>query len=201
MLRVIALGLVSTQLALSPRAYDQSSDEQRYRWPVKIDTSLVLQPVTPTSIAAILTEWAPLRLTHRDDDAPRTGRELEVFSLLGWVRRARDNEDGDLHVTLTGRPDAPRDSCIVAEIPAARFGVAYQKAREELFSLLRGARFRKTGELRAPVLLRFTGAAFFDGNHQKGGRRRSHAEGHGDCNASASALWELHPVYKVEPPR
>ena len=43
------------------------------------------------------------------------------------------------------------------------------------------------------------GAAFFDGYHQlpwPGGSPRPIL--HGRCNASLRALWELHPVYKVE---
>lgn len=52
-----------------------------------------------------------------------------------------------------------------------------------------------------PVRLRFIGAAFCDGQHRAGPRRLERTDGtHGRCNASARALWELHPIYRVERP-
>jgi len=46
----------------------------------------------------------------------------------------------------------------------------------------------------------FTGAAFFDGYHQKQTSTGKHASQHGRCNSSIHALWELHPVYDVKAP-
>ena len=51
-----------------------------------------------------------------------------------------------------------------------------------------------------PVLVSFTGAAFFDGYHQKRTNGGARASQHGRCNSSVRALWELHPVYKVDTP-
>jgi len=46
----------------------------------------------------------------------------------------------------------------------------------------------------------FTGAAFFDGYHQKTTQGVKHASQHGRCNSSVRALWELHPIYEVTQP-
>jgi len=51
------------------------------------------------------------------------------------------------------------------------------------------------------VRARAIGAAFFDGEHRGGPTRRDRTDGaYGSCNASARALWELHPVYWVKQP-
>ncbi|MBI4501420.1 MAG: hypothetical protein HY700_09695 [Gemmatimonadetes bacterium] len=49
-----------------------------------------------------------------------------------------------------------------------------------------------------PVQLRVVGAAFFDGEHRGAGS--NNPLGHGRCNSSARALWELHLVYLVKRP-
>jgi len=54
--------------------------------------------------------------------------------------------------------------------------------------------------LHAPVQVTFTGAAFFDGYHQKTKQGVKCASQHGRCNSSVSALWELHPIYDVKQP-
>jgi len=55
--------------------------------------------------------------------------------------------------------------------------------------------------LAEPIAVQLVGAAFFDGHHRAGGRRRDAIDPkHGRCNSSLRALWEIHPVYRVEPP-
>src|SRR5256886_5472981 len=107
----------------------------------------------------------------------------------------------DLHIELTDRRDAPRDSCIVAEIPPPEFGDVYRQARADLAVVLRGRKRSKSGTLARPVEVQIVGAAFFDGNHRSRRRRRDTIDApHGRCNASVSALWEIHPVYRVTGP-
>jgi len=61
-----------------------------------------------------------------------------------------------------------------------------------------GRKLDKHGDLRTPLAVSITGAAFFDGQHRKTTRRRDVPDGgHGRCNTSLRALWELHPVYEV----
>jgi len=136
--------------------------------------------------------------------AARLGREQNVYAVTGWVRRVKLHEDdGDWHIELTGERSTAVDSCIVVEIPAPSFGGTYQKARSELAALVDTASLTPQGNLRTPVRLRFAGLAFFDGIHQKRSRGpggSTHAEGHGRCNSSVRALWELHPVYGVTAP-
>ncbi len=185
----------------------QGSDDVRYRWSVKVDTTLARQAVFPTSVQEMLTAWKPLDLGAHDGAAPRRGRELHVYRLAGWIRRAERNDDGDVHLSLTATPGAPEDSCVVAEIPAEQYGAVFRRARADLLPLLQGTRIKKSGRLAPPVAVVVTGAAFFDGKHLE--RRKGHgkkaartaqAQSHGSCNASVSALWEIHPVYRIQQP-
>ena len=194
---------VVSWLLLAPAAgRAQACLEPHYRWSEKVDTTLQTRPAAPVDIAAILTAWAPLSLTSRDMCAPRGAREDSVFVLVGWVRRIRLQEsDGDWHVELTAAPTTPVDSCIIVEIPAERYGVIYSRARAALASRVDTTQLGPRGDLRPPVRVRFTGAAFFDGFHQRAAPGGTlHADQHGRCNSSLRALWELHPVYGVTAP-
>jgi hypothetical protein len=125
-----------------------------------------------------------------------------VFVLVGWVRRLKLQEaDGDWHVELTAARASPVDSCIIVEIPAERYGAIYGRARAALASLVDTTQLGPRGDLRPPVRVQFTGAAFFDGVHQRVAPSGSPAASqHGRCNSSLRALWELHPVYEVAAP-
>jgi len=183
-------------------ARGQTCREPHYRWSEKIDTALAALPATPADIAGILTSWAPRSVARTDMCAPRAGREDSVFVLTGWVRRIQLHEsDGDWHIELTAAASAPVTECIIVEIPAERYGAVYRAARAALAALVDTTRLSARGEAAAPVQVRFTGAAFFDGYHQLPWPGAPHPVLHGHCNASLRALWELHPIYKVEPPR
>lgn len=177
--------------------------EPHYRWSEKIDTSLARRSATSADISDILANWAPRGLTGKDKCAPRAGREDSMFVVIGWVRRIKLHEaDGDWHVELTEEETTPVTSCMIVEIPAEDHGVVYRQARSALAALVDTTHLNSRGDLDPPVQVEFTGAAFFDGYHQKkpvgGGPAR--ASQHGRCNASARALWELHPVYKAGAP-
>jgi hypothetical protein len=208
--RIARLTVCAVLLAPPVRLLAQEppdSSDLRYRWSEKVDTSLARQSGLPTSVAEMLTTWKPLGVGPKDADAARQGRELHVYRLAAWIRRAKQNDDGDVHLSLTATPNGSGDSCVVAEIPAERYGVVYSRARAALLPLLEAARIKKSGRLEPPVAVVVTGAAFYDGKHLE--RRKGHgknaerslqARSHGDCNLSASALWEIHPVYRVEQP-
>ena len=194
--------VVLASLRATPLAA-QACREQHYRWTQKTDTSLAALQPQPASVSAILTTWAPPNLTRRDGCAPRAGRELQVYSLVGWVRRVdKTKEDGDWHVELTQRADSPVDSCVVVEIPAPKYSPRYARARAALDSLIDGRKIGKGGVLGQPVVARIAGAAFFDGQHRRGRDAGAETDGeHGRCNSSVRALWEIHPVYRVMSPQ
>ncbi len=198
----LTLAVLVCLLASRLPAQGQACAEPRYRWSEKVDTSLADLPPLPTSITAILSGWEPPALTARDRCAARAGRERQVYGLAGWVRRIeKHKDDGDWHLELTERRDSPPGSCIVAEIPLSRLSARYARARADLDAFLGGRRIDRDGDLAEPVRVRFIGAAFFDGQHRAGPRRLERTDGtHGRCNASARALWELHPIYRVERP-
>ena len=180
----------------------QSCRGPHYRWTQKVDTSGVAVPPQSATVAAVLATWAPPHLGSRDECAPRDDRELRTFSLVAWVRRVdKYKDDDDWHLELTDRADSPVDSCIVAEIPHPRYSPRYALARSALDSLIAGRRLARGGILRRPVRARVTGMAFFDGQHRRGGRRSERIDGgHGRCNSSVQALWEIHPVYRIGSP-
>ena len=177
--------------------------QPHYRWSQKIDTSLAGRAPIPTSVGVVLSTWEPPRVTRNDRCALRAGREGQVYVLMGWVRRIeRAKDDGDWHIEVTERQQSPPDSCLVAEIPPAALHRLYAAARSDLARLIGGSRVKARGTLDPPVRVRLTGAAFFDGQHRLVSRRGEDRgiQGHGRCNASLRALWEIHPAYRVEPP-
>ena len=180
----------------------QQCREARYRWSQKIDTTLRGVPAHDVEISTILSRWElpPIGAGKWFRCAPRGGRERMVYGVVGWLRRLeRKKDDGDWHLELTeNRGDKVRN-CIVVEIPLAELHGDFRQARANLVELLRGTRIDREGDLEKPVRIRVVGAAFFDGQHLSGSRRPVALE-HGRCNSSARALWEIHPVYRVERP-
>lgn len=172
--------------------------EHHYRWAQKADTDLVAAPVETTTVGQILAHWTPPAITQGNWCTARTDRETRVFTLVAWVRFVKDeSNDDDWHVELTSNRSSPRTSCIVAEIPSDDYGQMFAAVRDSFLAVTGLADVRQKGDtLRPPVKVRVTGAAFYDGWH----RSSTGASGHGHCNKSARALWEIHPVYRIERP-
>ena len=185
-------------LALPREGSTQTCTEPFYRWSEKIDESLASVTPRRASVATMLSRWAPLALMRHDECAARAGRELRTYSVIGWVRRVKKQEtDGDWHIELTRQANSSPTACIVAEIPPTSPNGNFGQARTDLDALLASAQVAGDGEVTPPIRVRLVGAAFYDGFHHTaaGG-----ASGHGGCNASGRALWELHPVYFVRAP-
>jgi hypothetical protein len=180
----------------------QQCEQPHYRWDVKTDTSLSGRPAVPATITDILTRWPPPALGAGDGCAPRTGRELNRYVVRGWIRRIeKKKDDGDWHIEVTAAATSPAESCIVVEIPLPRFGAVYRRARTRLDALLADRHFDKDGDLDTPLEVRIAGAAFYDGQHRRTTSKRDRTDGgHGRCNSSLRALWEVHPVYDVRTP-
>jgi hypothetical protein len=188
-------GLLASRAGLP----SQDCNPPHYRWSVKTDTALARRPAVAATITEILTRWTTPPLGPRDRCAGRAGHELEVYVVHGWIRRIeRSKDDGDWHMELTAGPATPPESCIVAEIPLGTLAAVYTRARTQLDSLLAGRKLDKDGDVRSPLAVWITGAAFFDAQHRRTTRKHDVTDGgHGRCNTSLRALWELHPVYDV----
>ena len=197
------LTLLALLLLLAPTAgRAQTCAPPHYRWGQKTDTIVARDSVTSADVSDVL-GWAPRSLTRKDKCAARVGREKKVYEVTAWVRRIRLHEtDGDWHIEITEEEDSPvAANCMIAEIPDPQYGSVYTKARHDLAALVDTTALSHAGDLTAAVQVTFVGAAFFDGYHQKHlANGKAQAVQHGRCNASVSALWELHPVYKVEAP-
>ena len=187
-------------LPLAPAA-GQTCTEPHYRWSEKVDTAFAHLTPTDVDVSTILM-WSARTITARDKCASRIGKERKVFSITAYVRRIKLHEsDGDWHIELTEEEYTPVPaSCIIVEIPAPAHGGGYRQARDQLAALVDTTHLAANGDLAAPVQVTFTGAAFFDGYHQKKTSTGKHASQHGRCNSSLSALWELHPIYDVTAP-
>jgi hypothetical protein len=181
----------------SMTAAAQACDLPHYRWPEKTSTALLGRAPQPASITAMLgwpTPGIARGMAYRC--AARVPAERRVLAVVGWVRRVeKAKDDGDWHIELTERRGDPVGRCIVAEIPLGDLHPAFREARAALDSALRRARVSRRGDLSKPVRLRVVGAAFYDGEHLG---RKGDIRPHGRCNSSASALWEIHPVYRIE---
>src|SRR5439155_597000 len=75
--------------------------------------------------------------------------------------------DGDWHIELTDAATTPVTSCIIAEIPAETYGVIYRRARCALAALVDTTKLSPSGDVDPPLRVQLTGAAFYDGYHQK----------------------------------
>jgi len=189
-----ALAFTEAEAAMFPPC----GGEHHFRWAAK--TSLGQAGLTPeeATIPNVL-QWPPLGFEPDLASwcAPRQGQELEAYAVIGWVRRVRKQEaDGDWHIEITGTAQAAPTSRIVAEIPAPAYDPMFGTARETLDAFLKDSAMDTAGDVSPPVRVRFTGAAFYDGWHSSG----TGAMGHGRCNSSLSALWEIHPVFSVSLP-
>jgi hypothetical protein len=196
-----AIAAVAGLLASRTAAPRQRCDQPHYRWSVKIDTTLAGGAATPATITDILTRWTPPALGPADRCAVRAGRELNRYVVGGWIRRIeKKKDDGDWHIELTAAATSPPESCIVVEIPLGALGGAFRRARAQLNTLLAGRHIDGEGDLDAPLEVRIAGAAFYDGQHRQTRKHDQSDGGHGRCNTSVRALWELHPVYDVRRP-
>lgn len=156
------------------------------------------------AIGTVLRSWPLPAYTSeaRFKCAIRADRELDVYSITGWVRRIKKHEtDGDWHIGLTARKSGDVKQCLIVEIPPAEEHELFDEARQALEGFIPESAIDSRGDVADPVKLNFVGPAFFDGEHRDGRNRRDKTDGaHGRCNASARALWEIHPVlFVVEP--
>jgi hypothetical protein len=123
-------------------------------------------------------QWQPRALTKKDWCAPRQDKELQTYSVVGWVRVIRkEMADGDWHIELTQQADGPPTHCIVVEIPSPANGQQYATPRQRLTQWIRRA------DRRPPSRATFgpTGVhrpAYFDGIHvTTGGRQLQQSAG------------------------
>jgi hypothetical protein len=177
----------------------QSCDVTHYRWPAKTSMALLGAPPRSVTIRGMLAWRAPpIGRGAAFRCAPRVVAEQQVLSVVGWVRRVdRTKDDGDWHIELTHRPNDPVSRCIVVEIPLPEIDTVFRRARATLDSALRETKVKRHGDLSKPLQLRITGAAFFDGEHlANSGKIRPH----GRCSSTVGALWEIHPVYRIDAP-
>ena len=196
--------LLSAALTLSgPHTPAACVLSDHYRWPMKVDESFRSLTATRVTIGAMLTSWpiVPLYAGHALPGwcAPRTGNELKTYSVAGWVRAKRMEDDGDWHVELTATQTGAVTKCIVVEIPPGDEGAQYTVARNQFVSRT-GIAENFNGDVAAPVKIRVMGVAFFDGQHRGAKGTSNPPHGHGRCNSSNRALWEIHPVYSVVAP-
>ena len=190
-------GAEMTLTAAKASAFPLCGPAHHYRWSAKIVTSGFTQQLTKPSVHTAL-NWAPLPFSGHSLLSwceARSGRETKPFSVLGWVRRTRKEDDGDVHVEITQNANDAVEDCFVVEIPAADLSPRFNKARNDLAALLSVSQLSDK-DFAAPTRVRFAGLAFWDGWHATS----TLPVNHGRCNSTKGAAWELHPVFKVSAP-
>jgi len=122
--------------------------------------------------------------------------ERRVYVVAGDVWRVKEEaNDCDFHLEMSARGAGPRADRIIVEIPQEQ-----TTARRALLALLPGDRAigpDTTINLTRSVPIRVTGYAFFDAHHYSARKVRGNSHG----TAYVATLWEIHPVWKVEPVR
>lgn len=190
-------GAETAVTATRASAFPLCGTERHYRWSAKVTTSGFGQTPTKPSVHAAL-GWTPLPFRGHSLLSwcqARMGRETRPFSVLGWVRRVRKEDDGDVHIEITQNANDAVEDCFVVEIPAADLSTRFDKARNDLAALLSVNKLSDK-DFPTPTRVRFTGLAFWDGWHATS----TGATSHGRCNSTLGAAWELHPVFKVSAP-
>lgn len=191
------LGAESLMTESMAAAFPLCGPEAHYRWKQKISKAgSTQQPGKPSVNAAL--QWAPLSFSGHALAfwcEARSGRETKAFSVLGWVRRTRKEDDGDVHIEITQNASDPVTDCFVVEIPAADLSPKFDQARTDLAALLSVNQLTDK-DFTTPTHVRFTGLAFWDGWHATS----TLPSKHGRCNSTKGAAWELHPVFKVSAP-
>ena len=179
--------------------------DEHYRWTVK--TTLALEGDAPakTTPSAML-KWAPRKLyrppigTHVC--TPRASRELKVYAVTGWARswHIEKGPKGDLdwHIELTQSAKTDSLECVVVEIPDPKYGAVFDTARKDFLNLLGNSKPNKKKWLVPRITV--VGPALFDAQHRGAKDSGNPPTGHGNCNSSDSALWEIHPVYRIMQP-
>jgi uncharacterized protein YgiM (DUF1202 family) len=171
--------------------------KRHYRWAAKTTTAGFGGAAHPASVPVVL-GWSPLPFKGTSLTSwcrPRDTREDVVTTVSGWVRRVKNESDGDVHIEVTSAATDDPTRCIVVEIPPADLSPQFQAARSELATLLSVATIANT-DPDPPIHAEFEGLAFWDGWHEVGAL----PVGHGRCNSTPGAAWELHPVFKVSTP-
>src|SRR5262245_49968036 len=151
-------------------AFPLCGPERHYRWKEKISTSGFDQTPTKPSVHAAL-NWAPLSFSGHDLLSwctERAPKENKAFSILGWVRRTRKEDDVDVHIEITQTASDAVENCLVVEIPASDLSPRFNKARNDLLSLL-GMTTVQDKDFDSPTRVKFTGLAFWDGWHATSG--------------------------------
>jgi|SRR5882672_5080246 len=187
-------------------AHAQTCTDPHYRWTVKTTVAHEGDASTAATPSAMLT-WTPLELYHpapqAHDCTPRADRELTVFAVTGWARAWKiEKAPGDLdwHIELTQGSKTKSTRCIVVEIPDPQYGAVFATARHDFLDLIVNSTINSKKQIVPPVRLTVVGLAFFDGQHRGAKGSGNPPSGHGHCNASDRALWEIHPVYDVSQP-
>jgi hypothetical protein len=180
----------------------QTCTDAHYRWTVKTTTAQQGAAATATTPAAMLT-WTPLDLYRQTPDCtPRADHETTLYAVTGWARELRVQKapgDLDWHIELTQTAKTKSSKCIVVEIPDPQYGSVFAAARQDFLDLIINSTI-KNKRIVPPVRVTVTGPAFFDAEHRGARGTTKPPHGHGHCNASSSALWEIHPVYQVTAP-
>ena len=201
-----ALAAACASLAISA-VHGQTCTDPHYRWTVK--TTLAQQGATSTAATpSAMLHWAPLDLYRpavgAHDCTPRADRELTVYAVTGWARswHIENGPKGDLdwHIELTQSAKTTSSKCVVVEIPDPQYGTIFAKARQDFLDLIVNSNVNQKKQIVPPVRLTVVGPAFFDGQHRGARGSGKLPSGHGHCNTSDNALWEIHPVYEVRHP-
>ena len=171
-----------------------------WRWTAKTEEEMppaAIPPshdIRPSDIAA----WAgPGGDFHKD--TPRSGKELQWFTVTGQVTKVKAEADGDLHVQLVDA-DGSGDVEIVVEFP---MGSTWCAMRHTVFGWT-GQNFPfttksgRTLKLVNQPTITVTGRAFYDAIHVGGspdgtdGNRRF-------VNGAPTnvTVWEIHPVMNL----
>ena len=115
-------------------------------------------------------------------DAPRSGRELQLFRIaraflqFAWINPT----DCDLHLEISDTPEKDADRVIVETPVDPQFCPSRQNLKQQLANF--GVPLSTdSGELQQPRLVEVVGLAFQDGSHDRG-------------TQSVNTVWELHPA-------
>jgi hypothetical protein len=176
---IVSCGAVQNHISDLCNCLPLEPDAADYRHAAK---HVPLPNVTPQEITvATILSWP--QTPFLAPDAPRSGRELQLFHVANaFLQNASVNPgDCDVHLEISATADrnAPR---VIVETPVDS---EYCSARQQIQAQLKAHGFKldlqNGGDLAQPLTCQVTGMAFEDFEHNRG-------------TSHVATLWELHPA-------
>jgi hypothetical protein len=131
------------------------------------------------------------------NDMPRTEEELKNVQIdRCWILFINHMDDGDFHIIIGSKPNPETAAFLDIEVSAlpnkrskdTNLMINLRKKLLKMFPDIPNSSYKK---IDPPLEVKVQGSVFFDGAHKPGEL--------GPADYNPQTVWEIHPVYDIEP--